>query len=253
MVVKKADAGTIEIHTVKQGRIKLRMIGRTPLYFNSMSSKAMRDLLIGGGKKTAAEKKEIKHNPEQEFRESVYTKETGDTYLCFPAPGVKGAMATAALETAGVNKTNVNRGIFMPEDKIQIWGKPYLKMDIVRSADMNKTPDVRTRAFLPDWVAEVDIHFNTPTFSNHSITSLLWNAGIMVGIGDFRQEKGRGSYGTFSVASSEDMGEYQEIWDNITHEARDIQKLAMEQPECADEQTAELMQFLQEERLRRAA
>ena len=35
--------------------------------------------------------------------------------------------------------------------------------------------------------------------------------------------------------------------------ARDIQKLAMEQPECADEQTAELMQFLQEERLRRAA
>ena len=63
MVAKKADAGTIEIHTVKQGRIKLRMIGRTPLYFNSMSSKAMRDLLIGGGKKTAAEKKEIKHNP----------------------------------------------------------------------------------------------------------------------------------------------------------------------------------------------
>ena len=56
-----------------------------------------------------------------------------------------------------------------------------------------------------------------------------------------------------AVASSEDMGEYQEIWDNITHEARDIQKLAMEQPECADEQTAELMQFLQEERLRRAA
>ena len=83
--------------------------------------------------------------------------------------------------------------------------------------------------------------------------SLLNNAGQMVGIGDFRQEKGRGSYGTFSVASSEDMGEYQEIWDNITHEARDIQKLAMEQPECADEQTAELMQFLQEERLRRAA
>ena len=70
MVAKKADAGTIEIHTVKQGRIKLRMIGRTPLYFNSMSSKAMRDLLIGGGKKTAAEKKEIKHNPEQEFPSS---------------------------------------------------------------------------------------------------------------------------------------------------------------------------------------
>ena len=253
MVAKKADAGTIEIHTVKQGRIKLRMIGRTPLYFNSMSSKAMRDLLIGGGKKTAAEKKEIKHNPEQEFRESVYTKETGDTYLCFPAPGVKGAMATAALETAGINKTNVNRGIFMPEDKIQIWGKPYLKMDIVRSADMNKTPDVRTRAFLPDWVAEVDIHFNTPTFSNHSITSLLNNAGIMVGIGDFRQEKG-------AVRTAPSLSPVLKTWASIrscgtTSRMKRVisSKLAMEQPECADEQTAELMQFLQEERLRRAA
>ena len=141
----------------------------------------------------------------------------------------------------------------MPEDKIQIWGKPYLKMDIVRSADMNKTPDVRTRAFLPDWVAEINIKYVVPTFSRHSISSLLNNAGAMVGIGDFRQEKGRGSYGTFAVASDEDMGEWQELWDNITQEGRDIQKLAMEQPECADRQTAELMQFLQEERLRRAA
>jgi hypothetical protein len=75
----------------------------------------------------------------------------------------------------------------------------------------------------------------------------------MVGIGDFRQEKGRGSYGTFAVASSEDMGEYQELWDSITQESREVQKLAMENPDYADEKTAELMQFLQEERVRRAA
>jgi len=252
MVAKKTNE-TIEIHSVKRGNITLRMIGQTPLYFNSMSAKAMRDLLVGGGRKTAAEKKEIKHNPEQEFRESVYTKSDGDTYLCFPAPGVKSAMATAALETAGINKTNVNRGIFVPGDHIQIWGKPYLKMDIVRSADMNKTPDVRTRAFLPDWVAEINIKYVVPTFSAHSIMSLLNNAGAMVGIGDFRQEKGRGSYGTFAVASSEDMGEYQELWDSITQESREVQKLAMENPDYADEKTAELMQFLQEERVRRAA
>ena len=65
-MVAKKSAETIQIHSVKQGKITLRMIGQTPLYFNSMSSKAMRDLLIGGGKKTAAEKKEIKHNPGQD-------------------------------------------------------------------------------------------------------------------------------------------------------------------------------------------
>ena len=43
------------------------MVGKTPLYFNSMSAKTKRDLLIGGGKKTAAEKKDIKHNPVEIF------------------------------------------------------------------------------------------------------------------------------------------------------------------------------------------
>tara|TARA_R100000149_G_C5840797_1_gene112924 strand:+ start:176 stop:907 length:732 start_codon:yes stop_codon:yes gene_type:complete len=243
----------MEIHALKQGHIKLRMIGQTPMYFNSMGAKAWRDLLVGGGKKTAAQKKDIKHNPEAEFRDSVYKKDTGDTYLCFPAAGVKGAMATAALETGGITKTSVQRLIFLPESHIQIWGKPFLKMDIVRSADMNKTPDVRTRAYLPQWCAEVTVKYVVPTLSAHSIVSLLSNAGTIVGIGDFRQEKGRGSYGTFAVSGAEDMGDYQEIWDEITKEDREVQKLAMEQPICADDQTAELMQYLQEERLRRAA
>ena len=246
-VKKPAASDSMEIHTLKQGRIKLRMLGQTPMYFNSMGSKSMRDLLVGSGKK------EIKHNPEQEFRDSIYKKTEGDTLLCFPAAGVKGAMSTAALETAGITKTSVQRLIFLPESQIQIWGKPYLKMDIVRSADMNKTPDVRTRAYLPNWCAEIEIRFVTPTLSAMSIASLLQNAGTIVGIGDFRQEKGRGSYGTFSVASSVDMGDQQAIWDDITQDGRSVQELAMEHPECADEQTRELMQFIQEERLRRAA
>ena len=252
MAQKKAETG-LEIQPLKQGRIKFRLIGQTPLYFNAMSAKAKRSLLIGGGKKTAAEKKELKHDPESEYRESVYRLPGGETLLGFPAPGVKGAMATAALETAGVTKTSVQRLIFLPEQKIRVWGKPYLKMDVVRSADMNKTPDIRTRAFLPRWCAEVDIAFVTPTLSQYSVTSLLANAGAIVGIGDFRQEKGRGSYGTFAVAGAEDMGEWQAVWDEIVTEGRDVQQDALDNPECADEDTQALMEMLGEERQRRAA
>jgi hypothetical protein len=252
MAQKKAEAGTLHIDALKQGRVTLRMIGSTPFYFNAMSAKAKRSLLVGGGKKTAAEKKELKHDPEEEFQASVYRKRDGDTLLCFPAPGVKGAMATAALETPGVTKTSVQRLIFLPEMKIQIWGKPYLKMDVVRSADMNKTPDIRTRAFLPRWVAEVDIAYVTPTLSVHAIVSLLQNAGAIVGIGDFRQEKGRGSFGTFSVAG-DDLGDFQSYWDEITAEARDVQQAALDTPEMADDETAELMAMLEEERAKRAA
>ena len=103
-VTKKEINTELSIKRLNQHSLKLRMIGRTPLYFNSMSAKAQRDLLIGAKKKTAAEKQLIKHNPENEFRSSMHTQETGDTLLCFPAMGVKGAMATAALETDGIKK-----------------------------------------------------------------------------------------------------------------------------------------------------
>jgi len=252
MATKKLpQEAVLEIQPLKRGRIKLRMMGTTPLYFNSMSSKAMRDLLIGGGKKTAAQRKDIKHNPEREFRDSVYKKSFGETLLCFPAPGVKGAMATAALETDGITKTSVQRLIFLPQTHVQIWGKPQLKIDMVRSADMNKTPDMRTRAYLPRWCAEVDIAYVQPTLSQYSIVSLLTNAGSIVGIGDFRQEKGRGSFGTFAVLTEDSMGDYQNEWDELMKEGRDVQQEALDNPEYADEQTNELMQFLDEERARR--
>lgn len=251
MATKKAESGELHIHALKQGRVTLRMIGSTPLYFNSMSAKAMRTLLVGGAKKTAAERKLLKHDPETEYRDSVYRMETGETLLGFPAPGIKGAMSTAALETAGITKSSVQRLIFLPQQKVQVWGTPYMKMDVVRSADVNKTPDVRTRAFLPRWCAEVDIAYVTPTLSLQGIVSLLTNAGAIVGIGDFRQEKGRGSFGTFSVSGD---GDTNALWDELTqNEAREAQQYALDNPQPADDTTRELLEFLHEERIRRAA
>jgi len=252
MAIKKAEAGTLHIDALKQGRVTLTLVGMTGFYFNAMSAKAKRSLLIGGGKKTAAEKKDLKHDPEQEFRDSIYRMPDGETFLGFPAPGVKGAMATAALETPGVTKSSVQRLIFLPEQRVKMWGKPLLKMDVVRSADMNKTPDVRTRAFLPRWVAEVQIAYTMPTLSAHAIVSLLSNAGVIVGIGDFRQEKGRGSYGTFAV-TGEDGGEWADYIAEVKAEGRETQMAAMAEPEMADEDTADLMEMLIEERGRRAA
>jgi len=250
LAVKKAESGSLQIDALKQGRVTLRMIGTTPLYYNAMSLKVKHTLQAGGAKKTAAERRELKHHPEAEFRDSVYRQTTGYTLLCFPAPGVKAAMATAALETAGVTKTSVNRLIFLPQQRINIWGRPLLKCDVVRSADMNKTPDVRTRAYLPRWCAEVQIAFITPTLSTRSIVSLLSNAGVIVGIGDFRQEKGKGSFGTFRVIGD---GDTDPEWDEITQEARAVQEFAMFNPECADDETKDLIDMYQAEVTKRAA
>lgn len=250
-MAKNETTATLHIDPLKQGRVKMRIIGSTPMFFNAISAKAKRSLLLGGGKKTAAEKKEIKHDPEAEFRDSTYRSQSGPTLLVFPAPGIKNAMATAALVTDGVKKTDVQRLIFLPQEKVSIWGRPYLRMDVVRSADMNKTPDVRTRAFLPRWCAEVDFAFVTPSLSVHSIASLLANAGLVSGIGDFRQEKGKGSYGTFRIVSDEDD---EALWKELTEsEGRDCQEAAMADPHAFDSETQELWAMLRQERMRRAA
>ena len=110
---------------------------------------------------------------------------------------------------------------------------------------------IGTRAYLPRWCAEVDIAYVQPTLSQYSIVSLLTNAGSIVGIGDFRQEKGRGSFGTFDVLTEDSMGDYQKDWDELMKEGRDVQQEALDHPVYADEQTNELMQFLDEERARR--
>lgn len=238
------------VEQLKRGRVKLKIIGDTPLYFNAMSAKAKRTLLVGGGKKTAAEKKKLKHDPEAEFRDSVYTTDTGPTLLSFPSPAFKRAMAEAAIETPGITKKSVERLVFLPAYGVPVWGRPVLKMDVVRSADIAKTPDVRTRAFLPRWAIELDVAFVTPTLSVHAIVSLLSNAGMIVGIGDFRQEKGRGSFGTFSVAG-DDLGDMQGLWDELMGEGRDVQQLAMDNPEPADAETRSLMEFLNEQRAQR--
>ena len=44
MPVSKKEQTELHIERLKQGRLTLRMVGTTPMYFNSMSVKAKRDL-----------------------------------------------------------------------------------------------------------------------------------------------------------------------------------------------------------------
>ena len=117
-------------------------------------------------------------------------------------------------------------------------------MDVVRAADMNRTPDIRTRAYLPRWCSEVTIKYCTPTFNARGVVALLANSGMICGLGDNRQEKGNGSFGSYSVHSAEDMGDAKSLWDEIVAEGREVQELAYEYPECYDDMTQDLLDFV---------
>ena len=162
---KETKPAGLTVERLKQSTIKLKIVGTGPLIYNSMSLKAMSTLFMGAAKKTAAQKRDIKHNPEEEFVDSCYINGQDGAHLSFPSTGIKRGMATSALETEGVTKAGINRGIYVVGEHINIWGKPYMNMSVVRSSDINRTPDIRTRAKLPRWCSEVTIRFISPTSS----------------------------------------------------------------------------------------
>lgn len=252
MATTKTETAEIKITPLMRGSTRLRIIGTTPMFQNRMANKVKQGLLVGTKKKTKAERVEIKHNPLQEFRDSMeILREHGPTALGIRVTAVKAAMCTAALETAGLTKTSAQRLLFMPGDFASLYGTPQLRMDVVRSADINRTPDVRTRAFLPKWGAEIEIKYIVPQLSAVSVVSLLANAGVLVGIGDFRQEKGKGGFGAFRVIGD---GTQDDEWDDlVANHGKTNQLRAIQDPQFADQDTIDLMEFFEAEVGRRAA
>ena len=252
MPTAKKENVTISVSKLNQKSCTLRLIGTTPLYQNRMSAKAKQEFLVGGGKgKSKAERAHIKHDPLQEFVDAAEIIPDGPTALGMKVIAVKAAMATAALETEGVYKTEIQRLLFMPGDLVPLYGTPHLKMDIVRQGGMNKTPDIRTRPYLPKWGTEIEMRYITPQLNLTSLFNILCNAGVLIGLGDYRQEKGKGNFGSFRVISADDQdAEWEDL---ITHHGRDAQQRALDNPMCADADTEDLMQHFNDEVMRREA
>lgn len=251
MAVAKKETAEVSVAPLKRASVRLRIIGTTPMFQNRMAEKAKQQLLVGGQKKGKADRVLIKHNPIDEYRSSAEIIPGGPTALGLKVVAVKAAMATAALETPGLSKTGAQRLLFMPGEFAALYGTPQLRMDVVRSADVAKTPDIRSRCFLPRWGAELDIQFIVPQLSVLSVVTLLCNAGILIGVGDYRQEKGKGGFGTFRVLGD---GEDDPEWDDlVANHGREAQEAALREPQYANTETEDLMAFYASEVKRRAA
>lgn len=235
---KGADA-PLEIPRIDIRDIVFNVVGKTPLILNRMSEKAMREILFPHGSKTQAEKQStLKHDPIAEYQASPYVLPEAPTLLALMSSAFKGAMATAALDLPGAKKTQIGRLVAIEGDYIPIYGLPRLFMSVVRSADMNRTPDIRTRAIVPRWAARLVVHFVMPILRPQDIVNLLSAAGLTAGVGDWRQEKGKGSYGSFTVVNDDDP----ELREILTH-GRAEQQAAMANPEPYDEETADMLSW----------
>ena len=177
----------IVIPPLRKGHTKVWIQGTSPLIFNCMSAKATHNLLYPQPKTKATKRDNLKHEPMSEYRNSVYrAREDGPTRLVLPSTAIKGAMRSAALEIPGVMKTQIGRLLWVQGYNIPVWGIPQMLMSVVRSADKNRTPDIRTRAIISDWCACAEIEYVMPAINDTVLARLIGMAGAVIGLGDFR-------------------------------------------------------------------
>jgi hypothetical protein len=249
MAVKKSTATTIEtvdIIEVQREILSVCVLGTTPIILNRMSEKAKRELLMPKGRKTAVEKAtSLKHKPLEEYRASAYTLKSPDqpTYLAILSTAFKGAMGAAAIDLPGTKKAQIGRLTYVNGEHVGIYGIPQLFMSTVRSADMNKTPDIRTRAIVRDWAATLSVSYIKPLMRSQAVGNLLAAAGMTIGVGDWRSEKGKGNFGQFEIVDRDDP-RYRAI---LETGGREAQIAAIETPTCYDDETTELLTWFDEE------
>lgn len=241
----------IQVVQVKRARVTFCVLGLEPMLFNSMNAKAKRELLLPSVKKNKNEKSTtLKHDPYAEFRASVYSdrNDKAPTLLTMPSTAFKSALRNAAVDIPGsATKASIGRLTYVEGDFVHVYGVPKLHMAVVRMADMARTPDVRTRACLPEWACKVTVSFVRPILNETVVTNLLAGAGLMQGVGDFRTEKGKGNFGSFELVNEDDE-RFQRI---VAEGGRAPQVEAMESPECYDGDAAELLSWFTSEAKRR--
>lgn len=248
-MVTKAIESEITILEVQKGEMEFCILGTSPFLSHAMPPKAWHELLAPAGKKGAAEKAStMKHDPVQEYRDSIYRlKDDGETLIATKTTGFKKAMQTAALDTPGTKKTQIGRLVTVHGELTPLFGIPQLHMTIVRSADMNRTPDVRTRCIQKEWACRLKVTFTKPILREQSIANLLAAAGFQSGVGDWRQEKGSSNFGSFKLVSENDP-DFVRITSTM---GRQEQIEAMANPVCYDLETEELLSWFNVEKTRR--
>jgi hypothetical protein len=249
---KKSEAveQIIAIQRLERATTTMYLLGTSALIMNRMAAKAKQQLLYPDRKLNKAEREaRIKHNPPEEYRDSVYRcrDDKAPTYVHAPNGALKKAMAQAAIDTPGATKAETGRLVKILDDTVHVYGKPFLFMAVVRQAGPAKTPDIRTRAIFPQWCLKVSIQYIRQKIREQDIVNLIANAGDITGIGDGRTEKGTFDFGGWEIVHADDPR-----WREIAKTGgRSVQLHAMQNPECFDEDTEELLSWYQSEIIRR--
>lgn len=245
---KKPEISEVEILNIVTREVTFYIVGTTPMIMHRFDQKAWRELLLPAKKKNSAEKETtLKHDPIAEYRGAIYRcrDPKAPTAVHVPCGMFHKAIGQAAIDMPGAARAQILRLTSVVTPTIHLYGLPTLGVDMVREG-MSKTPNVRIRPYFREWACEISFRFVSDLIQERQIAALLGAAGHIVGVGDWRGEKG-GSFGRFRIADAKDP-DYLRI---VKHQGRVAQEDAIEHPQFYSDEAEELIGWFFEETERR--
>lgn len=210
----------ITINPMDIRRVKIKIVGDTPLIVHAWGEKAKRMMLETQMKTTKTKAKEAR-NPYEDFVESLYwlqgkpDKATPDAFekavkndakWGFPVGAIKQAGNSAAYRNGWVKNQMQLRGSYFLStewgDMAEIKGTiPEMREDMVRIG--MGSADLRYRGEFRNWYIDLILEYNASgDLTLEQIVNVLNAGGYSVGIGEWRPERD-GSFGKYHVEITE--------------------------------------------------
>ena len=207
---------------------KIWLVGTTPLITHAWSEKAKREMLQKQVKATKGGKSA--RDPHEDFVSSLYEmgQEGKKTIYGFPVTGIKNAILSSAHKDKGVARSIVQTSLWLDADMVRVrpalagaicdmplvriyGGVPEMREDMVRiGKGLNKTSNLAYRGQFTHWAIKVSGRFNSTVLSAQALAFLLAEAGMGIGIGEWRNEK-KGIFGSFRVATGEEQKDWEKF------------------------------------------
>lgn len=208
----KGEGETLVLESIQVGRLKVDIVGLSPLIMHNWSDKAKATML-----RTKQNKPQIKEpcDPQAEYLASMYRMAAiGEDGLEDPdiEPGYgmpasafhQATVGAARFYGKDVPMTALRQFIFMegrvtskdPQPLVEIFGEPHMREDPVRLT--RSSTDLRYRACFSEWEATLDVMFVATSINRDSVLSLIEAGGMGVGVGDWRPERG-GNFGKYAL------------------------------------------------------
>jgi len=203
---------TITITPLKEGILRVKLVGLTPYMQNRFSQKALNQLkstheLGSAGKK--GRKKEPR-DFQKDFEGAKHISTEGWTGV--PAAAFRNACIDAC-RMCGFKMTHARMSIFIQHDGLdKVDGQPLVKLDGDACEEnlsyvRNETGvvDLRCRPMWRNWSINLTVKFDLDQFTKSDVANLLNRAGKQVGIGEGRpfSKKSNGlGLGTFTIENA---------------------------------------------------